>query len=209
MPPASVLDKRPARRTRVVQRTPRRIPATRAPVGPRRDAAAARPTERDRPSTRPAAPTPMSPTLRRRLRGTFGTMALWGATWGAGSGLTGLALWIALARVRTSVDLLELCAAMTVAGTFVGAVCGLAFALVLAASARFGRGGDATVEGLRVARFGAWGALGAVVGALLLSRDPAFLVTCATLGAGAAGGTLVVARRAVRAPDEPALLPGA
>jgi hypothetical protein len=136
-------------------------------------------------------------------------MVLWSLAWTAVGLAIALALWLGSDMVRASTDLGELCAGLGLAGAIGGATSGLVFALLLAASTSLRAGTRRGVDELRLSAFGSWGALGAALGGFLLSRDVTFLAICATVGFGAAGSSLAIARRVAAPVEEPALLPPA
>lgn len=140
---------------------------------------------------------PMPTRFLRRLRGVFGTAALWSAA-GAVVGLVLAAvLEVAVLVPRhVAVEPQELFGGLALACAIAGALGGTAFAVLLATTAR-GR----TLEGLRASRIGLLGA-GAAAGVLLLAAgDVSVAAGAGVLGWAAAAGSVHAARRAIAGPS--------
>ncbi len=146
-------------------------------------------------------------TRLRRVRGAVSLATTWAITWGAASGVRGgLGMAVVGRLYDHPVSWTTMAGAFALAGALAGAVSGLGFAVIVAATGR-----RRSLDLLSPVRLGLWSALPAcAIGAALFGMDPYFVTATTLFGVGAGAATMKLARRGdelALESGEPAALP--
>ena len=133
--------------------------------------------------------------LVRRIRGMVGLGIMWSALWGTIFAVLGLIAWVV---DPSTLGPGEGATVIVGTGLLLGLVSGAVFSGLLLVLERGKR-----ISELSPLRVGLLGAVATAVFPLLTPADPSMLVMLCPIGAGIAGGSVAMAKRASPAPGEP------